>query len=175
MHRRFVVLTASFLCFLLLLANPLQAAAVSPVPQTTLPGFPCYRDLNTLYADASALASAYPNLAARSDIGDSWVKVQTGGAEGYDLFVLRLTNSAIPGSKRHSSWSAAARPRPGAGGTQSALCRKPACRLWLRPKPHLAAGPYRGAHHSLRQSGRPRRRGRADCQRPGGRIRRERA
>lgn len=99
MHRRFVVLTASFLCFLLLLANPLQAAAVSPVPQTTLPGFPCYRDLNTLYADASALASAYPNLAALSDIGDSWVKVQTGGAEGYDLFVLRLTNSAIPGSK----------------------------------------------------------------------------
>jgi murein tripeptide amidase MpaA len=60
---------------------------------------PCYRDLNTLYADAAALAVTYPALATWTDIGDSWEKTQPGGAPRYDLFALELTNRALPGEK----------------------------------------------------------------------------
>ncbi len=40
-----------------------------------------------------------PTLAALADIGDSWDKVTAGGPAGYDLFVLELTNSSVPGPK----------------------------------------------------------------------------
>jgi hypothetical protein len=40
----------------------------------------------------------YPQLASWIDIGDSWEKTQN-AAEGYDLKVLILTNSAVPGPK----------------------------------------------------------------------------
>lgn len=99
MHKRLIILTASALCLLLGLAQPLAASALPPTPQTTLPGFPCYRDLTALYTDAAALASAYPTLVSWTDIGDSWEKTQPGGAPGYDLFALKLTNNALPGPK----------------------------------------------------------------------------
>lgn len=99
MRRPLNILTAFVLCLLLGLAKPLQAAAVPPTPQSTLPDFPCYRDMNTLYADAAALAATYPALASWTDIGDSWEKTQPGGAPGYDLFALKLTNNALPGDK----------------------------------------------------------------------------
>ncbi|MEN6555623.1 MAG: M14 family zinc carboxypeptidase [Anaerolineaceae bacterium] len=99
MHKRLNILLACVLCLLPGLARPLPAFALPPAPQSTLPDFPCYRDLATLYADAAALASAYPALATWTDIGDSWEKTQPGGAPGYDLFALRLTNSTLPGEK----------------------------------------------------------------------------
>lgn len=99
MHKRLIILTASALCLLLGLAQSFPASALPPTPQTTLPGFPCYRDLNTLYTDASALAATYPTLVTWTDIGDSWEKTQPGGAPGYDLFALKLTNNALPGPK----------------------------------------------------------------------------
>ncbi|MEL7645714.1 MAG: M14 family zinc carboxypeptidase [Anaerolineaceae bacterium] len=99
MHKRLNILTTFALCLLLGLARPLYASANPPIPQSTLPDFPCYRDLNTLYADATALAVTYPALATWTDIGDSWEKTQPGGAPGYDLFALQLTNSALPGEK----------------------------------------------------------------------------
>ncbi len=43
--------------------------------------------------------AARPDLAALVDIGDSWEKATPGGAPGYDLLVLVLTNQAIPGPK----------------------------------------------------------------------------
>lgn len=58
----------------------------------TIPGYPCYRTVEETYADAAALAAAYPHLATWSDIGDSWEKVNPGGNTGYDLMVLRITN-----------------------------------------------------------------------------------
>lgn len=92
-------LTALILCLTLWMACPHPASALPPTPHSTLPDFPCYRSLNTLYADAAALAAAYPALATWTDIGDSWEKTQSGGAAGYDLFALKLTNSALPGQK----------------------------------------------------------------------------
>ena len=64
-----------------------------------IPGYPCYRTVEETYATAAAIAAAYPHLATWIDIGDSWEKVTPGGNPGYDLMVLRLTNSAIPGPK----------------------------------------------------------------------------
>ncbi len=64
-----------------------------------IPGYPCYRTVEETYATAAAIAATYPHLATWIDIGDSWEKVIPGGNPGYDLMVLRLTNSAIPGPK----------------------------------------------------------------------------
>jgi hypothetical protein len=61
-------------------------------------GFPCYRTINDAYRQAAAMATAHPQLAEWLDIGDSWEKQATGGTEGHDLRVLRLTNRAITGS-----------------------------------------------------------------------------
>jgi len=64
-----------------------------------IPGYTCYRTVEETYADMAALALAHPTLAAWNDIGDSWEKVTSGGAAGYDLNVLVLTNQARPGPK----------------------------------------------------------------------------
>ncbi|OQC36064.1 MAG: Zinc carboxypeptidase precursor [Acidobacteria bacterium ADurb.Bin051] len=64
-----------------------------------IPGYPCYRTVEESYAAAAALVAARPDLAALVDIGDSWEKATPGGAPGYDLLVLVLTNQAIPGPK----------------------------------------------------------------------------
>jgi carboxypeptidase T len=64
----------------------------------SIPGYPCYRTVEETYTDMAALAAAHPDLATWSDIGDSWEKVQDGNA-GYDIFVLKLTNPAIPDPK----------------------------------------------------------------------------
>ena len=72
-----------------------------PLPGQTkgIPGYPCYRTVEETYATAAAIAASHPNLATWTDVGDSWEKVTPGGNPGYDLLVLRLTNSAVPGPK----------------------------------------------------------------------------
>ncbi len=64
-----------------------------------IPYYPCYRTVEETYTDLSALAAANPNLATWSDIGDSWDKGTPGGATGYDLNALVLTNKSIIGPK----------------------------------------------------------------------------
>ena len=65
-----------------------------------IPGFPCYRTVEETYATAQGIVTTYPNLATWMDIGDSWEKVDPGPVQpGYDIMVLKLTNSAIPGPK----------------------------------------------------------------------------
>jgi len=73
----------------------------SPLPGQTkgIPGYPCYRTVEETYATATAIAASHPNLATWTDVGDSWEKGTPGGNPGYDLLVLRLTNSAVPGPK----------------------------------------------------------------------------
>lgn len=63
----------------------------------TLGGRPCYRTVEQTYVDLQALTISHPNLAAWTDIGDSWEKTQ--GLGGYDTHALVLTNQAIPGPK----------------------------------------------------------------------------
>jgi len=71
-----------------------------------IPGYPCYRTVEETLATGAALAAAYPDLAEWIDIGDSWEKTQPGGNAGYDLMVLRLTNTTngIPPADKPDLW-----------------------------------------------------------------------
>jgi carboxypeptidase T len=62
-----------------------------------IPGYPCYRTVEETYDTAAGLATAYPHLASWITIGESWEK--QAGLGGYDLKVLRLTNSNVEGEK----------------------------------------------------------------------------
>jgi hypothetical protein len=65
-----------------------------------IPGFECYRTVEETLATGAALAAAHPTLATWIDAGDSWEKLFPGnGGPGYDLMVLRLTNSEASGPK----------------------------------------------------------------------------
>lgn len=63
-----------------------------------VPGYGCYRSVEETQSTLADLAATHPTLASVVDIGDSWEKRQN-PAHGYDLTVLRLTNSAITGDK----------------------------------------------------------------------------
>ncbi len=62
-----------------------------------IPAYPCYRTVEETFATAAAIASTNPTLATWTDYGDSWEK--TNGFGGYDMNVLKLTNSAVGGDK----------------------------------------------------------------------------
>jgi len=71
---------------------------LAALAQTTgIPGYPCYRTVEETFATAQAIVNDHPDIAAWIDVGDSWEKFASVG--GYDMMVLRLTNSAIPGPK----------------------------------------------------------------------------
>lgn len=64
----------------------------------TVPGYACYRTVEETFTSIAAIVSAHPTLASIVDIGDSWEKVRN-PANGYDLRVLKLSNSTIAGPK----------------------------------------------------------------------------
>jgi hypothetical protein len=64
----------------------------------TIPGYSCYRTVEETFAAAAALAANNPTLAQWIDIGDSWEK-SVGQPDGFDMMVLKLTNSQISGTK----------------------------------------------------------------------------
>lgn len=66
---------------------------------STIPNYVCYRTVEETYNDLAQLAASSPTLATWSDVGDSWNKVTPGGAAGYDIQALILTNKSIPGPK----------------------------------------------------------------------------
>ena len=63
----------------------------------TIPDFSCYRTVEETYASAQAIADAFPELATWTAVGQSWQKTADTG--GYDLMVLKLTNSNVSGTK----------------------------------------------------------------------------
>ncbi len=63
-----------------------------------IPGFPCYRTVEETYATAEAIVAAHPDLATWTDVGDSWEKTQD-PESGWDILVLKLTQSVVPGPK----------------------------------------------------------------------------
>jgi carboxypeptidase T len=63
----------------------------------SIPSYSCYRTVEETFTSAQTLVGANPTLATFSDVGDSWEK--SIGRTGYDLKVLKLTNSAIAGPK----------------------------------------------------------------------------
>ena len=82
-----------------LAALPAFPGEVTAAGAASIPGYACYRTVEESYASLAALATAHPDLARWNDIGDSWEKTQTGGAPGYDLNALVLTNQSRPGPK----------------------------------------------------------------------------
>lgn len=64
----------------------------------TIPNFPCYRTVEETFAAAQQIVNDHAELAELIDIGDSWEKTQDGNT-GYDLWVLKLTNQNIVGTK----------------------------------------------------------------------------
>lgn len=81
------------------LAQVQQAVAADAQAVNTIPGYACYRTVEETYSSLASLAAANPQLATWTDIGDSWEKETPGGAAGYDVQALKLTNSVIPGPK----------------------------------------------------------------------------
>jgi murein tripeptide amidase MpaA len=70
---------------------------VAEGPTSGVSGFPCYRTVEETYQSAQQIVASHPTLASWIDIGDSWDKVNGNG--GYDLRVLKLTQSATTGTK----------------------------------------------------------------------------
>ncbi len=62
-----------------------------------IPNYSCYPTVEEVFTEAQAMVSAKPQLASWIDVGDSWEKSR--GTGGYDLRVLKLSNSAVSGSK----------------------------------------------------------------------------
>lgn len=67
--------------------------------QSGIPGYACYRTVEETYSSLATLATAHPQLATWTDIGNSWQKETQGANAGHDIYALKLTNSAIPGPK----------------------------------------------------------------------------
>jgi carboxypeptidase T len=64
-----------------------------------------YRTVEENFAYMDTLVGLYPNMAEKIDIGDTWCKTHPGQCtqpnswNGYDLWVLHITNRDIPGPK----------------------------------------------------------------------------
>lgn len=71
---------------------------VEPLPGQTqgIPGFTCFRTIAEGFAAANQLATQYPDLVRKVDIGDSWEKVQNPN-KGWDMQVLVLGSAAPAG------------------------------------------------------------------------------
>ena len=65
---------------------------------TGITNYECYRTVEETYTSLSALATTHPNLASWLDMGDSLIKIEGPGA-GYDLGVLKITDSDFAGPK----------------------------------------------------------------------------
>ena len=63
----------------------------------TIPGYSCYETVEGTNTVANGFVTSYPALASISVIGSSWQKANRLG--GYDMRVLKLTNSALAGPK----------------------------------------------------------------------------
>ncbi len=74
-----------------------ELPAISKSVRRRIPGYSCYRTVEETFASAEAIVEKFPDLASWSDIGDSWLKSE--GSGGYDMNVLVLTNSQVPGPK----------------------------------------------------------------------------
>ncbi len=72
--------------------TPTIGAAVESIS-----GYSCYETVEGTFSAAQGIADSYPDLATWFDIGDSWEKEN--GIGGYDMMVLKLTNSAVSGPK----------------------------------------------------------------------------
>ena len=64
------------------------------ITDDAIPDFISYRTVEETFRDLSELTVANSNIASWVDIGDSYDKLTPGGAEGYDIQALQLTNKS---------------------------------------------------------------------------------
>lgn len=69
--------------------------AIATITDSTIPDFPSYRTVEATYRDVAQLAQNNPTLARWKKIGESYDKITPGGAPGYDLRALELTNRNV--------------------------------------------------------------------------------
>ncbi len=74
-----------------------QSTLSSDFTVQTIPGYACYETVEETFSAAEEMVTNHPNLAQFIDVGDSWEKTQNLG--GYDIQVLKLTNSGTTGTK----------------------------------------------------------------------------
>ena len=80
------------------IANQSNALVIGGgVTEQAITGFACYETVEETYAAAQGFTTTYPNLAVWIDVGNSWDKGAGNG--GYDIFVLKLTNKSLTGTK----------------------------------------------------------------------------
>ena len=89
--------------------DPWAFAATDAAPAAVIAGFSCYRTVENSYESARRIVDAHPELATWTAVGQSWKKENAAG--GYDLMMLRLTNSAISGTKPAMFVTAMVHPR----------------------------------------------------------------
>jgi carboxypeptidase T len=77
-----------------------QPNQMLPGQVTGIPGYPCYRTVEEMYASMDVLIAAYPNLVSKVKIGESYDKMTPGGPLGYDLWVLVITNHSLPSTDK---------------------------------------------------------------------------
>ncbi len=70
-----------------------QAQRVPGEEPQSIPGYSCYETVEETFAAGDALIAAHPTLASWVSAGSSWLKTQ--GSGGYDMKVLKITNSAV--------------------------------------------------------------------------------
>src|SRR5687768_8010679 len=64
-----------------------------------------YKTVEEIYTFLDEKVAAFPTLVQKQDIGDTWCKTHPGSCtypqpnNGYDLYVMRISNQAIPGPK----------------------------------------------------------------------------
>lgn len=63
----------------------------------SITNYSCYETVEETFATARGFTTQYPTLATWSTVGQSWEK--TAGIGGWDIQVLKLTNSRITGNK----------------------------------------------------------------------------
>jgi len=95
----FAILLAALLLFACLPAS------------ASIPVYPCYRTVEETESAMADLATTYPGLATVLDIGNSWEREWPGGSPGYEIYCLRLTNSAMAGPKPVVVVTAAVEPK----------------------------------------------------------------
>jgi hypothetical protein len=73
-----------------------QAMGAGLVTSNSIPGYACYRTVEETYGTMDLIARDHPQLASVASIGPTWERARLGG--GYELRVLKLTNSATDAS-----------------------------------------------------------------------------
>jgi hypothetical protein len=90
----------------LLLLATILVGAVAAGNYDTIPGRSCFRSMSGMMESMDDLADEYPDLMTISDIGNSYLKENTGRTNGryeipeggFDIFALKITSSSSSSS-----------------------------------------------------------------------------